>query len=665
MSRYAPRMRNFRGAAWLVVGCGGVLSATGWQVARAEPVVTRSVIGTSAGGREIVVETIAEAGEDAVGRGPDARPALAVIAGLDARHTVGVSVAAGLAERLRSSHAAVFEGRTVYVIAVANPDGAAVAAEGKRPAADTGRAPREMDADRDGRVGEDPGEDLNGDGLITMMRVPRPARVTGLVATVLPDPADARLVREPDADKGEVATHALLIEGTDNDGDGAYNEDGWGGSAGGGVNLDRNFPSFWPDVAEDAGLHPLSEPETLAIVRWLQARPNVQAVLVYGPGDNLRNVPAAKQFDESGEMPKGLEERDKPAFEAMAKAYTEAMGEGWAAAPEGAGSLTAWAYSDLGVWSLRSAVWARPKAEAAKGDEPNEAEAAQPDGAAATPAVSEREALLARGVHPELVTFLTATPEERAALMADFEASSPDAQAEALLAIETAPEDIRTRVLALVEGRADPALTAAPVDDAAAAADATAAKPKAEDAKKPKDTEDAKWLAYLDAARGGSGFVTWQAFEHPQLGEVEIGGFAPGARHTPPADAIPGLIEKHAAFAADVALRLADLRTGSAVVERAGPGLYRVTLTLSNPGKLSTVTAIGEKAARLAPVVAELDVEIPRIVSGSRAVRLGPIAGGDEEQVEWLVMARVGEKGQITVRSAVFGDRSVPVEFGR
>ena len=618
---------------------------------------SRTQIGESREGRPIVVRTLGDRAVDAHGRGVDDRPAIAVIAGLDARHRIGRDVALGLALRLEADHPDLLRDRTVYILASANPDGFARLSGGLE--ADSGRSVLAADADRDGRVDEDPADDLNGDGVITMMRVERPGPETGLTAQWVLDDADPRLLRKPEADDGEVATHALLIEGLDNDGDGAFNEDGFGGTGGGGVDFDRNFPSLWPELEDGAGLYPLSEPETRAIVEWLQSRPNVAAVLTYGPGDTLVNVPAAKQYDETGRLPKGLESGDKPAFERLAGAYSELTGIENAPKFDAAGSLNAWAYSDLGVWSMRSCVWARPKPEKPAEDQPDPAEAqAEPEEAAP---FDEREALIERGTDPRIADFLVASDEERRRIVESFDSAPPEERQAIMDALAKSPPDVQARAMAIAQGEPDPGPADAPPGEGGTAE-------KAEPAKKPGDSEDAKWLAYLDEHADG-GFVDWAAFDHPQLGMVEIGGFRPGARMNPPESEVRGLIEGQTAFVADVLGRLADLEVGEPTVERLGTGLWWLRVGLSNAGKLPTVTAIGLKARRLPPTVASVGVEADRVLVGEKVRRFDVIpGGGTPEHAEWVISGEAGEAVQIEIRSARFGDRTLTVtlkEVGR
>ena len=66
----------------------------------------------------------------------------------------------------------LLETRTLYVRPKFNPDGADLALNPPYPALRS--TPRPYDQDLDGLLDEDPGNDLNGDGVVTQMRVPDP-----------------------------------------------------------------------------------------------------------------------------------------------------------------------------------------------------------------------------------------------------------------------------------------------------------------------------------------------------------------------------------------------------------------------------------------------------------------------------------------------------------
>ncbi|MBK7404240.1 MAG: hypothetical protein IPJ41_06300 [Phycisphaerales bacterium] len=312
--------------AVLVLASGSAWGTSGPVKPAASPVETIQ-IGKSAAGRAISAWRLGSPEPDALGRGPDERPALLIVAGLDGRHDFGSRVALSLIDRLISDHADLLATSTIYIVPDLNPDNDALFDRAGAPKADFGRAPRTADADGDGRFDEDPAEDLNGDGMITMMRVKDPSPDSGLRATLVLDPDDPRRLRAPDAAKGEIPHYALLIEGIDNDGDGKYNEDGFAGAGGGGVDLDRNFSSLWPEHADGAGRYPFSEPETRALVEWLMTRDNILCALAYTPADNILNTPDTGKYAQDGREPSGIEDGDKAVYAKVQEVFKKATEE--------------------------------------------------------------------------------------------------------------------------------------------------------------------------------------------------------------------------------------------------------------------------------------------------------------------------------------------------
>ena len=127
-----------------------------------------------------------------------------------------------------------------------------------------------FDDDRDGKADEDPPNDLDGDGRITMMRKRDPNG-----EWVLAQDKRVMVPRKPDQ-PGEYRLWSS--EGLDDDGDGRIDEDGPGG-----VDLNRNFPAAWkPRHAQyAAGDYPCSEPEVRACVDFLLAHKNIAGMQFY------------------------------------------------------------------------------------------------------------------------------------------------------------------------------------------------------------------------------------------------------------------------------------------------------------------------------------------------------------------------------------------------
>ena len=161
--------------------------------------------------------------------------------------------------------------KAVYLRPNNNPDGADMY---KLTAQSNRSSVRPQDNDGDGLFDEDGGEDLDGDGHIRQMR-----KFVGVgKGNAVVDTMDrkGRLMRGVGAGSGD---YLMYPEGTDNDKDGRYNEDGVGG-----LDLHRNYPYNWRPMTEatgrgftqfGAGEYPLSEPETRAVFLWQVSHPNI------------------------------------------------------------------------------------------------------------------------------------------------------------------------------------------------------------------------------------------------------------------------------------------------------------------------------------------------------------------------------------------------------
>ncbi|KAA0215566.1 MAG: hypothetical protein DYG94_07215 [Leptolyngbya sp. PLA3] len=609
-------------------------------IAAAAPAeVTRAELAQSRAGRPIHVYTLADPGA----RSPDERPALLVVAGVSPQHRVGISTARDLIAR---DWGGTLTTHTLYVVPELNPDGAAWLSA--RPRVEWGRTVAPFDADRDRRLGEDPPNDLDGDGLITQMRIEHPPARYNLEPTLVADADDARLMRPADPVKGERARWVILTEGVDDDGDGKFNEDGPGGP-GSGVDLDRNFPTHWPEFDEGAGTRALSEVESLALVRWMQAHRNIVAVLVLGPGDSLINKPPTGQYDQTGQIPKGLERDDVPYHDHVAEKYRQLVSMESAASPGYDGSLLEWAYADFGAWAFQSAVWSRPKLEQeadAPSAEPAPVES-EPSPPAPTPA-DRRQALLDQGVPDFIATFLTATLEERQAMAAEFENASQEERAAMMAQVQALPPEIQSQVMAAVQETASGKPSGQP--------DQPASNAKAEPPARGKNnSDDGKWLAYFDAVRPGEGFVEWAPIEHPQLGMVEVGGFIPGARLNPPEDQSQAASDAAAAFVKALLDMLPSVEVSQIAVEAVGDRVWRVSVELSNPGYLPTCTAVGLKIGQ--PIAVEIELPPEAILSGRRVSTIDRLTTGPR-RIEWLVRADTDAAVRVTVRSDRFGEQT-------
>lgn len=609
--------------------------------------VTLTQIGTSRGGRPIHLVTISGSTD------PDAQPAVLIVAGINGEHLVGIDVALGVAESLADADTDLLDHATIYVVPCLNPDSAAFHADPSAPRMSFGRTFSPDDADRDRRIDEDGPLDLNGDGIISMMRIKDPGPEFDLQATRIADADEPRLMREPDADKGEIADYAVLVEGRDQDGDGSIAEDGVGG-----VDLDMNFPYRWPEFADGAGWTSLSEPESKALVDWMLARTNIVMAVSYGPADTLVTIPKAGAMDETGQISKGIEKDDKLVYEEIAEVFKEITGMTAAPTHDSAGSFRGWAYAYMGVYSFSTPIWVRP--DQIKRAEDKDSDAADEDAAEGEAEENDDDGeetdpfaeLIKQGATPRIAEMLTASPAERQQMMGEFMSMSQEDQQAEMAAFGAMPAAMQARAQAVMQGGEDPG----PSEPEETSEPDNSAEKKGKD-KKKKKSEDAKWLAYADER--GEGFIEWTAFDHPDLGPVELGGFVPGFKFSPPDGELPRLVDEQAQFITALLERLPKIEVSGVTVEDRGGGIWQISMRVTNAGKLPTRAASGVKARRLAPLRIELDLPDERVIAGNRRRLSQSLAPGGHLDARWLILAEPGESITIGVLSIELGDQTI------
>ncbi|MBX3351653.1 MAG: hypothetical protein KF684_01860 [Phycisphaeraceae bacterium] len=596
----------------------------------AAPRVQLTTLGKSGQGRDIPMLVLGAVEKR------DKNPAVLLVAGIHGDHWVGSDVALGVARQLADKHGDLLEHTTVYIVPRLNIDAAHAHSQRNAPRMSRPRTLTPVDADRDRRTGEDPPEDLNNDGVVSMMRVKNPP--PHLRATHIIDPDNPSLMREPDAAKGERADHALLLEGIDNDGDGRFNEDGVGGAGGGGVDLDMNFPHLWPEYADGAGAYQLSEPEALALATFVLERDRIEAVVVFGPHDTLVTLPVSGRMDRTNRAPLGIEDADKTHFEKLSDAFKKITGMTAAgAAKDNKGAFHSWAYAQAGTWAVSTPVWVRPdlvKRDAEKKDD------AQGD----APPPAARDAQPAAPEGP--------SDAELRALVAEYTSATEERQAEMMRQYATMPPSVQARLMAMAQGQ-EPPPQARPAQPARAGRPAGAAAP----ASARKDSDDAKWHAL--AKERAEGFLDWQPFDHPQLGRVEIGGFVPGFKLNPPPSEHARLIDEQTQFLATVIDRIPRVVFDEPVVERVGNGVYRVTVVVRNEGQLPTASAIAVKSRAKRPIVLRPEGDMKNVLAGDRVQRAATIAPGAHHRFEWLVAGDANSTLTITARGPQFDDRTI------
>ena len=86
-----------------------------------------------------------------------------------------------------------------------------------------------------------------------------------------------------------------------------------------------------------------------------------------------------------------------------------------------------------------------------------------------------------------------------------------------------------------------------------------------------------------DMLEFGDQFVEWKAFEHPQFGKVEMGGWKKTQGRVPPRFMNEELCHRNMAFSLYQADEMPQMKSGETKVEAIGGGVYRVRVDFTNP----------------------------------------------------------------------------------
>ena len=184
--------------------------------------------------------------------------------------------------------------------------------------------------------------------------------------------------------------------------------------------------------------------------------------------------------------------------------------------------------------------------------------------------------------------------------------------------------------------------------------------------------DDLKMLKWSDEALEGKGYVDWYPFDHPQLGQVELGGWdAQYAFRNPPPQFLAKEIAPFAEWLIWQSLISPRLELYEASAKPLGDGAYRVRVVVHNTGWLpSYVTKKAAEKKRVRGVVCEIELpEGATLEAGKPREELGQLEGRaykpampdaddateDRAKVEWVVHAPEGGTVKVTARHARAG----------
>jgi murein tripeptide amidase MpaA len=193
--------------------------------------------------------------------------------------------------------------------------------------------------------------------------------------------------------------------------------------------------------------------------------------------------------------------------------------------------------------------------------------------------------------------------------------------------------------------------------------------------------DDLKLLRWSDEELDGRGYVDWYPFEHPQLGEVELGGWHQiAAFRNPPPQYLEEEVARFPQWLLWSLLISPRLELYEVSAKPLGEDAYRVRLVVQNTGWLPsyvTKKALEKKVVRdlvceiELPEGASLETGEPREEVGQlegrayeRAFPSGDDATDDRVKVTWTVRAPAGGVVKLTARHQRAGTVTAELELG-
>jgi len=552
------------------------------------------------GGREMLMIEIGKSGTSV--------PAVLVGANFSGLTPLATEAAMSLASRVVSD--ASLNGKlTWYILPIGNPD--AYARFFTRPLwSDPGNG-RPFNDDTDDQTDEDGYNDLDGNGIITRMRV------KAHDGTWVPVEGEPRLMRKADAAKGERGIYKLYTEGIDDDGDGQYNED-----VPGGTNINNNFPHLFKKFGRRSGLYPGSEPESEAMLRFAFSHPEIAMVIAFGQTNYLLSPPKGgrKGSIDTGSIRIPREMGASLGID-VSRTYTlaEVIELVQPMLPPGMTADESMIASFLGLGEVVNPM---------------------PDDMIFYNEISSdyKEYLKKKGITAERLD--PAQPEEGSfELWAYYHLGVP------VFTIDfwglPKPKEEKK------ENQGDEKKNDTVKAD-----------------QQKGDPKEVAQLAFSDKWLDGRGFTPWKSYKHPTLGEVEIGGFTPFSDNTPPESMIDSLLDLQLPYIPELVKRLPRLAIAEVKTTEKGGGVYQLEAWVTNEGYLSFPIAMGKRNKVPAPAILTLEGDGIEILSGKKRTPIGEVGGMKSVKYVWLVRSPKKETLTLRLESKQAGNDSKITNIG-
>jgi hypothetical protein len=179
---------------------------------------------------------------------------------------------------------------------------------------------------------------------------------------------------------------------------------------------------------------------------------------------------------------------------------------------------------------------------------------------------------------------------------------------------------------------------------------------------KVSDEERLKWN---DEEMEGKIFVDWHPFDHPTLGEIEIGGWRVENQMEkvcpPEGDLVQLECERGTRFVTYLATLAptVEIRVGDIKILNDEAGISQVDITVKNTGFLQTATEKAQALKIVKPVLLKVEPnDNLELLFGERIVELGHIDGGSESRKTSFLVRKKDDSRKAVLKVVVTSQRA-------
>lgn len=190
-------------------------------------------------------------------------------------------------------------------------------------------------------------------------------------------------------------------------------------------------------------------------------------------------------------------------------------------------------------------------------------------------------------------------------------------------------------------------------------------------------TPDEEKQKFNDFVNQGVMFKKWEKFQHPQMGEVEIGGWRPYTTRIPPTFMLPEMVHRNASLVIFIARHTPDVELEVVEIKPLGNDLHRIRVRAKNRKAIPTLSAGALRRDLVTKDIFSIEGPALEVVSGGivedihldkvKHVEHRPhmifssVPSFGKRDVQWIVKGR--GKATISFRSVKTKNRSLTIDL--